>query len=586
MVAEIFLELSLIVIIATIVSGVMRLLKQPLIIGYILTGILVSPYALNIIHSHELIGAFSDIGIALLLFIIGLNLNIKTIKDVGGISIKAGVLQVLLTTAFGFFISLAFGFSWVISLYIAIALAFSSTIIITKLFTDKGEIDSLHGKISVGILLVQDLIVVFVLLFISSFTKGLNLITILTQSILIMVALVLGIFLFGKFILSKIMKLAAKSQELLFLVAFSWCLLVCAAFYVSNFPIEIGALLAGVTLASTPYRFEIASKMKPLRDFFLVIFFVSLGSQLIFGNIGPYIAPIIVLSLFVIIVKPLIIMTLMGIFGYRKRTSFQTAIALAQISEFSLIFIALARDLSSVPQDIVSLITIIALVSILTSSYMILHSRKIYNVFSKYLGIFEKKEKGKTDYKYYENSDHEVILFGYNRAGGDVLHSLSKLKKKVLIVDYNPNTILELAKRGFDSVYGDANDIELLNDLNFAKAKMVISTVSDFDANLLLVKEALKKNKEIITIVISNQIDEANELYKNGATYVILPNYIGGHYASTMIEKYGFNTDDFLKEKLEHLKYLKRKSRKPKYLVYKTKSKTNSTNRNTSKKKK
>jgi Trk K+ transport system NAD-binding subunit len=388
-----------------------------------------------------------------------------------------------------------------------------------------------------------------------------------------MVGIVVAVLLFSKFVLSKLIKAAAKSQELLFLTSFSWCLLVCAAFYVFNFPIEIGALLAGITLASTPYRFEIASKMKPLRDFFLVIFFVSLGSQLIFGNIGPYVGPIIALSLFVIIGKPLIIMTLMGIFGYRKRTSFQTAIALAQVSEFSLIFIALANNLGSVPKEIVSLITIVALISIVASSYMILHSRKLYNFFSKYLKIFERKEKGKKDYKYYENNDHEVILFGYNRTGGDVLHTLKKLNKKVLIVDYNPNTILELAKRGFDSVYGDANDLELLNDLNFSKAKMVVSTVQDFDANLLLVKQAVKKNKDIITIVISNQIDEANELYKNGATYVILPNYIGGHYASTMIEKYGFYSEEFIKEKLNHLKYLKRKSKKPKYLVYKTKPK-------------
>ncbi|MBU2440711.1 MAG: cation:proton antiporter [Nanoarchaeota archaeon] len=558
---NIFVELS-IIIIAVVITGIMRLLKQPLIIGYILTGIIVSPYLLNIVQSTDAIATFAHIGIALLLFIVGLSLNPKVIKEVGKISLITGVGQVIFTSLIGFFICRLLGFSMIVSLYIAIALTFSSTIIIMKLLSDKGDTQTLYGRIAIGFLIVQDLIVIIILMVISSIpTGGFNFTTLLLGTILMGFGLLVLLFLIGIYILPYITKAIAKSQEFLLLFSIGWCLALASFFHYLNLSMEIGALIAGITLSLSPYRFEISSKMKPLRDFFIVLFFILLGSQMIFTDIIQYIIPIILLSLFILIGNPIIVMLLMGLFGYTKRNSFLAGLTVAQISEFSLILIVLGVKVGHLTNEILSLVTAIGLITIAGSSYMILYANKIYPLLSKYLKIFERKGKKIDEHKYHEHEDHDVILFGCNRIGYDLLESLKKIKKKFLVVDYNPETIIGLAKEGIDCRYGDAGDSELLNELNFSNAKMIISTVSEFDTNLLLINKIRESNEKAVIIVVSHQIDEAIGLYDKGATYVIMPHFLGGHHASTLIERHGFDLDKFMKEKVDHIEHIKNRKK-------------------------
>src|SRR3989338_5490768 len=297
MVSSIFLELSLIILVAIIVVGIIRLLKQPLVIGYILTGIIASPYFLNLASSQDAISTFAQIGVALLLFMVGINMNPKVIKDVGKASLITGIGQVVFTSLIGFFICILLGFSVVASLYVSIALTFSSTIIIMKLLSDKGDLETLYGRISIGFLIVQDVIAIAILMAISSFSADRSFIgnawEILSTGFLLF-ALILAA---GFWILPKLISSIAKSQEFLLLFSIGWALALASLFDYFNFSIEIGALLAGVVLSISPYRYEIVSKMKPLRDFFVIMFFVLLGSQMVFSNVTQYIAPIILLSL-------------------------------------------------------------------------------------------------------------------------------------------------------------------------------------------------------------------------------------------------------------------------------------------------
>jgi len=306
-----FLELSAVVAIALIISLILKFLKQPIIIGYILTGILVSPYFLNLIGAESNISTLSTLGIALLLFMVGLNLNPKVIKNIGKVALIGGLGQIILTFAAGFAISkLLFNFSSVISAYVAIAVAFSSTVIVMKLFSDKGELESLHGKLAVGFLIVQDLIAILVVLIISSLSvQALSLSTNTLEYLLKGAALIIGTFVVGIFVLPHLTKFAAKSQELLLLFSLGWCLAIASTFYYFSSSIEIGALLAGITLSLSPYRYEISSRMRPLRDFFLLLFFVILGSQMTFVNLAKYIPQIAIISLLVLVGKPLIMMS-------------------------------------------------------------------------------------------------------------------------------------------------------------------------------------------------------------------------------------------------------------------------------------
>jgi len=558
---EILVEIGIIIVITTLIAGVMRLLKQPLIIGYILSGIVVGPYFLNIIRSTGTIDIFSHMGIALLLFIVGLNLSPKVIKEVGKVSSVTGIGQVIFTSLTGFFICKLFGFSTIMSIYVAIALTFSSTIIIMKLLSDKGDMETLYGRIAIGFLIIQDLIAILILMVISSIPGGFDFTTLVFGTILKGFGLLALLFLVGIYILPSITRSIAKSQEFLLLFSISWCLALAALFHYLNFSMEIGALLAGITLSLSPYRYEISSRMRPLRDFFIVLFFILLGSQMVFTNMYQYIPAIILLSIFILIGNPLIVMVLMGLLGYTKRNSFLAGLTVAQISEFSLILIALGVKVGHLTTDVLSFVTVIGLITIAGSSYMIIYANKIYPHLSKYLKIFEKKGSKVDEHKYHEHDAYDIILFGYNRIGYDLLESFKKIKKKFLIVDYNPETIIGLAKEGTDCRYGDASDSELLNELNLSKVKMVYSTIPDVDTNLLLINKIRESNKKAIIIVVSHQIDEAIELYDKGATYVIMPHFLGGRHASTLIEKHGLNTNKFLKEKITHIEHLRNRKK-------------------------
>jgi len=551
---EIFIELSIILGITVLISGVMRLLKQPLIIGYILAGIAVSPYFLDVVSSTETIAVFSQIGVTLLLFIVGLSLSPKVIKEVGKVSLITGIGQIIFTSLIGFFIGRLLGFSIIVSLYIAIALTFSSTIIIMKLLSDKKDLEKLYGKISVGFLLVQDIFVIILLMIISSFSGNLNIGDLSLRNILMPVLLIGGFVLISIYVLPSLSKFFARSQEFLFLFSISWGLGLAALFHYIGFSMEIGALIAGIALSMSPYHYEINSKMKPLRDFFIILFFVLLGSQMVFGSLNQLIIPAIIFSLFVLIGNPLIVMILMGLMGYKKKTSFQAGFTVAQISEFSLIFIALGVSVGHLTNEILSLVTIVGLITISGSTYLILYSDKIYPYLSKYLSIFERaKIKGKKD----AIQKYDAILFGYNRIGHDILKSFKKLKKKFLVVDYNPATISYLLNEGIECKYGDADDSEFLDELNLSHTKLIFSTIPEFETNLLLINKIKQTNKNAIIIVVSHNIEEANKLYSEGATCVIMPHFLGGGHASMMIRKHGLNLNKFLKEKEKHIQHLK-----------------------------
>lgn len=556
---EILIELSKLLVVTILVTGVMKYLKQPAILGYILSGIIVGPFFLNMIDSKSVLEAFSELGVALLLFFVGLNLNPKVIKDVGKPAVITGVSQVFLTTSIAYFILRLIGYDTVIAFYIAISLAFSSTIIIMKLLSDKKDLESLYGRIATGFLITQDLLVIAVLLIISSLSDGANLATVAFESLLMGIGGMVVLFLLAVYVLPNLTTIIAKSQEYLLLFSLTWCFAIASAFYFLNFSIEAGALLAGMSLSVTPYHLEISSKLKPLRDFFLVLFFILLGSQMVFGDILHNIPLILFLSALVSIGNPIIVMSLMGLMGYTKRNSFLAGLTVAQISEFSLIVVALGMSVGHIGPEVLSIVTAIALVTFSASTYMILYANRIYPLISDYLSIFERKGKKIDESKFNKDDNHEILLFGYNRIGFDILSSLQKIKKKFLVIDHDPDVINKLSQDGYDCRYGDADDYELLSEINFHKAKMVISTIPIIDTNLLLIRKARESNKKVIIAVVAHQIDDAVKLYDAGATYVLMPHFLGGKHFSAMIEANRLSMNKFLKERIYHLDSLNKR---------------------------
>ncbi|MCK5452547.1 MAG: cation:proton antiporter, partial [Candidatus Aenigmarchaeota archaeon] len=358
---DMFTELSIILFLTVLISAVMHFLRQPLIIGYIISGIIAGPVVFNIVQSADTFSTFAQMGIIFLLFMVGLNLNFRVIGDVGKTSLLTGVGQVVFTSLIGYFIGrFLLGFPNIVAIYLAIAISFSSTIIIMKLLSDKKDLEALYGRISIGFLIVQDLIAIFVLTLISSVQRGDSVTGFAFESAIKGIGSLVVLVIISLYIFPHITKLIAKSQEFLMLFAISWCFAVASVFNYLNLSIEAGALLAGISLSMTPNHYEISYKMRPLRDFFIILFFVLLGSQMVFASISQYIVPAILFSVFILIGNPLIVMTLMGLMGYTKRNSFLAGLTVAQISEFSLILIALGVKMGHLTGEIISLITLIA----------------------------------------------------------------------------------------------------------------------------------------------------------------------------------------------------------------------------------
>jgi len=555
MIENILIEIALIVGVGLLLSGIASLLKQPLVIGYIAAGIILGPSFLNVVKSTDAIASFAQLGIVVLLFTVGLSLSPKVFRKVGKASLITGIGQILLTSLLGFFISTSLGYSFINSMYIAIALTFSSTIIVMKTLSDKGDGETLYGRISVGLLLVQDVVVMLILAIISSFSSGAvgNSLSLLDLGII--TAIIVLLIPLSIYVLPAIMKRVAKSQEYLLLFSLGWCLLLAVVFHKLKFSMEIGALLAGVALSMSSYRHEIISKLRPLRDFFIFLFFIYLGSQMVLSSLSNNIVPIIVLSAFVIIGKPIVVYIIMGLLGYTKKSSLFTGLALAQISEFSLILIALGVKLGQLSPEILSLVTTVGLITIAGSTYLMMHSEIIFSRLSKFLPNIG-KEQNANIIKNTNHSHNEVVIFGYDKVGFSLLNSFKKMGKKYLIIDYNPEVIKYLETMKVNCAYGDAENDDLLYDLCLSKKKMVVSTIPVYETNSLILRNIREYSDKTIVILVSNSIEDSLKLYDQGANYVIIPRFLGGEHASRLIERNEFNIDLFTKTKMAHINHL------------------------------
>lgn len=551
-----FYGLSLIIAIGAVVSLFMRSIKQPLLIGHIITGIIVGPVFFNIIDNPQSLSVFGDIGIALLLFIIGLGMNPAIIKEVGKASVVTAVAEIGFVSLFGWLVLQALGLSSRESLFVGIGLGVNSTIVALKLLGDKKELGRLHGKITIGTSLVEDVFCAIALLLVASAHNGHLFSVAPLAGLAFKGALVgIGMFVVGRHLLNRIQKLLASDQELLFLTAIAIGFGSAALFAKIGLSMEVGALAAGVMLATRPYSSEVAARLRPLRDFFVIVFFIALGTELTFNSFSAYFWPIIIGSLVVVLFKPFVIMSALGMIGYTKRTSFMTAATLSQVSEFSIIFVILGYQKGLISHDIVSLLTFIALITIAASTYLVTFSEKVYDKLKDHLNLFE---RSRVEGEVLPSQRNDLVLFGYQRGGHEFINLFKKLKKSYVVIDYDPEVIDSLEQRKINYLYGDANDIELLEESGISNAKLVVTAIPDLQVNIFLINYLKDKNKHAIVVVHADDPFEAAKLYEAGASYVILPHYIGSEKVSEFISKSGLAKSTFRKQRVKHLDYLEK----------------------------
>ena len=550
MLNDVFTQLSLVIVVAGVVSIIMRLLKQPLLIGYIFTGILVGPTLLGLINEHDAFETFSEIGIALLLFIIGLELSITTIKKLGKpVFITAFALFSVMVTL-GYLVAIALGFNSTEAIITGLAIFFSSTIIIAKVLSDKKQLTRMNGQLAIGIILIDDIIATFALLYVTTNTgTGLDIWDI-GFLLLKGVATAAVLALFGAKILPKFAKFIASSQELLFIFALAWGFGIASLVNAIGFSVEIGALFAGVTLAHLPYVHQIGAKLKPLRDFFIILFFISLGESLELQNLSAAIIPALIFSVVTLIVKPIVVMVSLGLLRYTKRTSFMTGINLSQISEFSIILVVLAQSAGLVSAQLSAIITLVAIITIATSTYLMKYDDWLFRKLEKNLHLFERSIVNESQHR---AKEYPLVMFGYLNGGDKFIKTFRAMRKRFVVIDYDPEVIEELERKHIEFLYGDATDPELLADIDFEKSKLVVNTIADHFVNVALVRHVHHHNPDAIMICYSNDFNEAAELYRLGASYVMLPHFIGSEQLSTFIDTHGFNKHSFDVYRNKHL---------------------------------
>jgi Kef-type K+ transport system membrane component KefB len=544
---SLFFEIGLVIISAALIGVIGYYLKQPLILAYIAAGILIGPVGLGLIHDVEAIHVISQVGIMLMLFLVGLEMNPSRLRDVGSVAFFTGFGQVLFTGVIGYLLLMVFGFSLTEAIYMTVALTFSSTVIAVKLIYDKHDNNALYGQVAISILLVQDILAIIALLVLTGFTEGSFSFDVARFAQIMLGGAVLAAFaiLIARRILGYLYNKIASSNELLILFSLGWAFLVSLAAEMIGFNIEIGAFIAGLSLASLPYTFEINAKARVLRDFFITIFFVALGAGLIFTAITPFIVQLIILSAFVLIGNPIIVMVIMGLLGYDKRSSFFTGLSIANISEFSLIVVAMGMSLGHLNQTLVSMTTIIGILTMTLSSYMMTYNNALYRHLKKYLTVFEhKKAKGKLKTKTSGMQNH-FILIGCGQMGKQILNQVRAFKEEYLVVDHDNAVIKDLIGKNIPCIFGDVEDEELLNELDLEAAEIIISTLPNPEDNLFLIKHAgsLPAGKKPIIIVTADSGREGIMLFNHGADYVILKHYLGAQHIHH-INKELYNLDD------------------------------------------
>lgn len=535
MASELLLQLSIIFGLVFILSLFTRVLKLPAILAYILAGIIISVGVTsgNVDSvNQDTLSLFSKIGISMLLFMLGLELKINELKSVGVVAVFTGLGQIIFTSVIGYLFAILIGFGAIESAYIALALTFSSTIVIVKLLSDKKDIRSLYGKIAIGFLLIQDFVAIIALVVLSGLstvggeTSMIDLLGLFVKTFLIFAfVIILSIY-----VMPKVIKFLSSSLDNLFLFSIAWAfgfatLMSSSAIGLS---IEIGGFLAGFALSSSKESLQVVSRIRALRDFFIILFFVNLGLSLELTNIGQAIVPAIFFSVFVLVGNPIIVMTILSFLGYKSRTGFLAGLTVAQISEFSLILMALGSAANQVSDLAITVVTLVGIITFGVSSHMIANGERLYQILERYIKVFDRKANAENSYVSKKEFNNHIILVGADHMGHEIIKNLSADKDSLVIVDFNPAVIERLNSQGHNAIFGDIVESDVQEHVNLDKARLVISTAPTLQDNLILINVIKSLGNSCKIFVSAGSNEGAKALENAGADMIIQPLKLSG----------------------------------------------------------
>jgi Kef-type K+ transport system membrane component KefB len=534
------IELVAVFVIAVLVGIVFRFFGLPSIIGHVLSGFILGMSCLISVPSVEVLRGLASLGVTLLLFLVGLEMNWNHIRKVGKEAIWLFLGQtILLVAVYLLFGLLAVGFSSLAAILFSVAMTFSSTIVVVKVLSEKKELSSYSGRLSLGVLLLQDILAIGLLILLPSMGKGIDA-TIIGFLLIKLLVLILAVNVVGHFIISILMKHVIKTAEDLVLFSLAWfALVIYGSVGLLGVSAEVGGLLAGLSLSTSWGHFQIISKIRVLRDVFLTLFFVLLGFEVGIGGVDWKLVAVLIPM--IVVVKFLITHMVSRVVGLSGRNAILVGLNMTQVSEFSLVVMSAGLASGVWNEPIVKAVTMAGLFSMALSTVLISKSEVLSIKISKLSKILF-KFGGKNTPMRVEHKDH-IVLFGGDRTGKSILAFLHKIGEKVVVVDFNPSIVAELTKKGEQVIFADASDPDVLDLTNISQARLVISTVKNINDTLSLLSELKQRKIEVPVIADAESLSQAKELYGAGAAYVIFPHFVSGWHMGQLIKKYRKDKD-------------------------------------------
>jgi Kef-type K+ transport system membrane component KefB len=529
--------IGLAIVAASVFAFLAQFLRQPPILGYITAGILIGPQGLKLISHEGDVTMISELGLAFLLFIVGLEIDLKKFARSGASSGIIGLFQVVLCSALGFLVASWLGYEGLTATYIGVTLAFSSTMIVVKLLSDRGELDTLPGRISLGILLVQDVLAIFVLAGQGNINNPSFAPVIL--SIVMGMGLILVSFLVSRYVLPAAFRRVAKNPELMLVISIAWCFVMCGLAMKANFSIAMGALIAGVSISTFPYSHDVIVKIRSLRDFFVTLFFVSLGMQIIIESASILIAGVI-LSVFIVMSRILTIFPAAYALKLGSRVGILSSFSLAQSSEFSLVIATLGFGYGHISQEIVSLIAITLVLTSTASTYLVLSGHTLAKTATRILEGLGMKSSHHQEEESTGTTGGEILILGCHRVGSSLVHNLAEDGQKIRVLDFNPEVLTRLKEKGVSASYVDMSHFDALEEAGIHSASAIICTVSDDflrgTSNLAILKFLRSRNISAPIILTATSIREALRMYDEGADFVLLPRILTAEHIERIME--------------------------------------------------
>jgi len=510
------------VITAAVLAILIRMIRLPTIVAYLLAGLALGPMT-GLIEISPAIDLISELGIVLLLFLVGLELNFGQIKAVGKVAVFAGLGQVALSGLLGFLVSLALGFDFPQAAFLAIDLTFSSTVVVVKMLSDQHALETFHGRIAIGILLIQDIVVIVVLTVLAGIADGGSMawnvvVKEVAEALGGMLLLLGGVLAAAKWLLPRPFAWASPMPGTLFIWSLGWCFLVVTAAHLAHLSIELGAFFAGFSLAQLPYNRDLQHRIKPLMNFFIAIFFVALGVKMAPDVLDTTLMmQVLMLSAVVLISKPLIIQWLVRANGFDARTGFHAGLSLAQISEFSFILTGMGVSAGLVAPRMLALVTLTGMVTIGVSTSLILMREQLYQ-FANGRGWLGKTSAQPIDTEDHEKRSGHIIVVGMNTLGRQIATRLHERGEEVLAIDTDPRKLQNLPSR---TLLGNVEYHDVLEEEGLRRAKLVVSALQIEATNDLLAYRC--REAGIRCSVVAVDLSVMENLLELDVAWVMLP---------------------------------------------------------------